>query len=175
MGRRPATIRDANAAKACADAVARRCGAFRSVSLFAVLLLLFCAPMLRAQAILGTTTGDTNALAINSNNSSGLAYNAVLNSDSSVSLLQDGAILGTVVCAPYTVLGASITVSTGAIFVDSANSRIYLAMIAGGAVYAAYESFNQTAGTCTPGPLLQLTTNAQSNLEMNVDPVQGNV
>ena len=157
------------------DCAGSRRRAFRSVSVSAVLLLLLCAPMLCAQATLGTTTGITNALAINSNNSPGLAYNAVLNTDSSVSLLQDGAILGTVVCAPYTVMGASITVSSGAIFVDSANSRIYLAMIAGGAVYAAYESFNQTAGTCTPGPLLQLTTNAQSNLEINVDPVQGNV
>jgi hypothetical protein len=149
----------------------------RTAAAFAALLLLLCAPILRAQAILGTTSGDTNALAINSNNSPGLAYNALLNSDSSVSLLQDGAILSGEGCAPYMApsSSSSLSVSSGAVYVDFANSRIYLAMIAGGAVYAAYESINQTAGTCTPGPLLQLTTNAQSNLEINVDPVQGNV
>ena len=178
MGRRPATIRDANAAKACADAVARRHEFLQSVAAFAILLLLLCAPMLRAQSttpVLGTVSGISNALAINSNNSAGQTYNAVLHSDSSVTLLQDGAILGTVVCAPYTLSGASITVSTGAIFVDSANSNIYLTMIAGGAVYAAYESIDQTTGACAPGPMLELTANAQSNLEMNVDPKQGNV
>jgi hypothetical protein len=174
MGRRPATIRDANAAKACADAVAGRLKLFQSAAAFAILLLLVCAPMLRAQT-LGTISGVTNAVAINSNNSAGQAYNAVLHSNSSVTLLQDGAILSTVVCPAYTVSGAGITVSTGAIIVDSANNRIYLAMLSGVTLYAAYESIDQTAGTCTPGPLLQLTTNAQSNLEMNVDPKQGNV
>lgn len=172
MGRRPATIRDANAANRCADTVARRCGAFRPVSLFAVLLLLLCASILRPQATLGTTTGDTNALAINSNNSSGLAYNAVLNSDSSVSLLQDGAILSGQGCPAFSSLSSGI--SSGAVYVDFANSRIYLAMISGSAVYAAYESIDQQ-GNCTQGPLLELTTNSLSNLEMNADPVQGSV
>jgi hypothetical protein len=174
MGRRPATIRDANATKASADAVAQRHRFIQAFATLAILPLLLCAPVLRAQT-LGTISGVTNAVAINSNNSAGQGYNAVLHSDSSVTLLQDGAILGTVVCAPYTVSGAGITVSTGAIFVDYANSRIYLAMIAGNALYAAYESFNQTAGTCTPGSLLELAPNALSNLEMNVDTAQGNV
>ena len=66
---------------------------FQSASVFAVLLFLVCAPILRAQATLGTTTGDSNAFTINSNNTPGLAYNAVLNSDSSVSLLEDGVML----------------------------------------------------------------------------------
>ena len=173
MGRRPATIRDANAAKACADTVARRSAAVRSVSRFRGSLLLFCSPILRAQATLGTTTGDTNAFTINSNNSPGLAYNAVLNSDSSVSLLQDGAILSGQGCPAFSSLSSGI--SSGAVYVDSANSNIYLAMISGGTLYAAYESIDQTTGVCTQGPLLKLTTNALSNLEMNVDPVQGNV
>ena len=47
------------------------------------------APLTVVQATstgLGTVSGDSNALAINSNNSPGLVYNAVLNTDSSVSL-----------------------------------------------------------------------------------------
>jgi Putative Ig domain len=176
MDRRPATIRDAIAAKACADSVAPQRMAVRSISVFAVLLLLAGAPMLRSQATLGTTTGDTNALAINSNNSPGLAYNAVLNGDSSVSLLQDGAILSGQGCGPYMVPNSSsnLSVTSGAVNVDFASSRIYLAMISGGAVYAAYESIDQQ-GNCTQGPLLTLTTNSLSNLEMNVDRVQGSV
>jgi hypothetical protein len=172
MGRRPATIRDANAAKACADSVVPRRMAGRSIPVFAVLLLLVCAPILRAQATLGTTTGDASALAINSNNSPGLAYNAVLNSDSSVSLLQDGVILSGQGCPAFSSLSSGI--SSGAVYVDFANSNIYLTMIAGGAVFAAYESIDQQ-GNCTQGPLLTLTTNSLSNLEMNVDPVQGSV
>ena len=71
--------------------------------------------------------------------------------------------------------GLSSAISSGAVYVDFANSNIYLTMISGGAVYAAYESIDQTTGACTQGPLLKLTTNALSNLEMNVDPVQGSV
>jgi hypothetical protein len=172
MGRRPATIRDANEAKACANTAARRRGLLRSFSIFAVLLLLAGAPILRAQATLGTTTGDSSALTINSNNSPSLAYNAVLNSDSSVSLLEDGAILPQQGCPAFS--GLSSGINSGAVYVDFANSNIYLTMTAGTAVYAAYESINQE-GNCTQGPLLELTTNALSNLEMNIDPVQGSV
>jgi hypothetical protein len=171
MGRRPATIRDANEAKACANTAARRRGLLRSFSIFAVLLLAG-APILRAQATLGTTTGDSSALTINSNNSPSLAYNAVLNSDSSVSLLEDGAILPQQGCPAFS--GLSSGINSGAVYVDFANSNIYLTMTAGTAVYAAYESINQE-GNCTQGPLLELTTNALSNLEMNIDPAQGSV
>jgi hypothetical protein len=171
MGRRPATIRDANAAKACADAAARRHRAFRFHSALAILLLMVFAPMLRTQVTLGTISGVTNALAINSNNSAGQVYNAVLNSDSSVSLLQDGAILSGQGCPAFSSLSGGI--SSGAVYVDSAHNNIYLAMLSGVTLYAAYETIG--LGTCTQGPLLQLTTNALSNLEMNVDPVQGNV
>jgi hypothetical protein len=130
--------------------------------------------MLRAQSttpVLGTVSGVSSALAINSNNSAGQNYNAVLNSDSSVSLLQNGAILSGQGCPAFS--GLSSGIGSGAVYVDSAHNNIYLAMLAGGAVYAAYETIG--AGPCVQGPLLQLTTNAQSNLEINVDPVQGNV
>jgi hypothetical protein len=129
------------------------------------------APMLRAQVVLGTISGITNALAINSNNSAGQAYNAVLNTDSSVSLLQDGAILSGQGCPAFS--GLSGGISSGAVYVDSAHNNIYLAMLSGVTLYAAYETIG--LGTCTQGPLLELTPNALSNLEMNVDPVQGNV
>ncbi|MGB9230201.1 MAG: Ig-like domain repeat protein [Terracidiphilus sp.] len=130
--------------------------------------------------ILGTISGDTNALAINQNNAPGLSYNAVLNTDSSVSLLQDGAILSGQGCPAYTVSGAGITVSSGAIFVDFANSNIYLAMLTGSGLYAAYESINQTTGVCTQGPLLQLSSISFGSLQMSVDPTaissqQGNM
>ncbi len=127
--------------------------------------------MLRAQVVLGTISGITNALAINSNNSAGQAYNAVLNTDSSVSLLQDGAILSGQGCPAFS--GLSGGISSGAVYVDSAHNNIYLAMLSGVTLYAAYETIG--LGTCTQGPLLELTPNALSNLEMNVDPVQGNV
>ena len=57
MGIQPMTIRDANAANRCADAFAGRGKLFRSVAAFATLVLLLCAPMLRAQGttpVLGT-------------------------------------------------------------------------------------------------------------------------
>ena len=120
--------------------------------------------------ILGTISGDSNALAINQNNAPGLSYNAVLNTDSSVSLLQDGAILSGQGCPAYTVSGAGITVSSGAIFVDFANSNIYLAMLTGNGLYAAYESINQTTGACTQGPLLQLSGASYGTMQMDVDP-----
>ncbi|MGD0481535.1 MAG: putative Ig domain-containing protein [Terracidiphilus sp.] len=130
--------------------------------------------MLRAQSttpVLGTVSGVSSALAINSNNSAGQNYNAVLNSDSSVSLLQNGAILSGQGCPAFS--GLSSGIGSGAVYVDSAHNNIYLAMLSGVTLYAAYETIG--LGTCTQGPLLQLTTNALSNLEMNVDPVQGNV
>jgi hypothetical protein len=130
--------------------------------------------MLRAQSttpVLGTVSGVSNALAINSNNSAGQAYNAVLNTDSSVSLLGNGAILSGQGCPAFSSLSGGI--SSGAVYVDSAHNNIYLAILSGVTLYAAYETIG--LGTCTQGPLLQLTTNALSNLEMNVDPVQGNV
>ena len=123
--------------------------------------------------ILFTISDPNDAVAVNSNNSAGQAYNAVLNSDSSVSLLQDGAILSGQGCPAFSSLSGGI--SGGAIYVDFANSRIYLSMLSGVTLYAAYESIDLTSGVCTQGPLLELTANALSNLEMNVDPVQRNV
>ena len=174
MGIQPMTIRDANAANRCADAFAGRGKLFPSVAAFATLVFLLCTPMLRAQGttpVLGTVTGDSIALAINSNNSAGQAYNFVLNTDSSVSMVANGAIVSGQGCPAFS--GISGSVSAGAVYVDSANDRIYLAMVSGNNLYAAYENFG--LGSCTQGPLLQLTANALSNVEMNVDTTQGNV
>lgn len=106
MGSRPATIRDANAAKACADAFARRHSFFQSVAAFAILQLLVCAPMLRAQT-LGTISGESIALAINSNNSAGQAYNAALNTDSSVTVIANGATVSGQGCPAFSGISAS--------------------------------------------------------------------
>src|SRR5208282_4668219 len=117
--------------------------------------------------ILFTTSDPSSAIAINANNSPGLAYNAVLNSDSSVSLLLEGAILPGQGCPAFSGLTG---VTSGAVFVDFANSNIYLAMLTGGGLYAAYESINQTTGVCTQGPLLPLTNASYGSLQMDVDP-----
>ncbi len=55
MGIRPATIRDANAAKGREDAAAPRRRVLRSACVSAALLLLLWAPMLHAQAGVITT------------------------------------------------------------------------------------------------------------------------
>jgi len=138
-----------------------------------------------AQVNPGTTPvlgalGGSDALAINSNyppagsaNAPLSSYNAVLYSNSSVFLLQDSVESGDPICPAIPSLSSGI--SSGAVYVDYANNIIYLAMRSGSAIYAAYETINLTTGACTQGPLVELTPNAFSNLEMNVDPVQGNV
>jgi hypothetical protein len=117
--------------------------------------------------ILGTVSGASNAIAVNPNNTSGLNYNAVLNGDSSVSLLLDGAILPGQGCPAFASLGSGVT--SGAVYVDFANSNIYLAMLTGKGLYAAYESINQTTGACTQGPLLQLSGASYGTMQMDVD------
>ena len=117
--------------------------------------------------ILFTISDPSTALAINSNNSPGLAYNAVLNTDSSVSLLMNGAILSEQGCPAFD--GLSSSVNSGAVYVDFANSNIYLAMLTGSGLYAAYESINQTTGACTQGPLLLLSGASYGTMQMDVD------
>lgn len=116
---------------------------------------------------------DSGAVAINANNASGLPYNAVLNSDSSVSLLASGILLPGRGCAAYS--GLTGSVGKGSVFVDAANSRIYLAMfIYDVGLYLSYESIDNQ-GNCTAGPLLKLNAQSlgQPAIEMNVDPAQG--
>ncbi len=124
-----------------------------------------------------TVTGVTTPLAINANNS-GTNLNAVLNADSSVSLVQNGALVSGVICSAFSSLSGG-SLSSGAIYLDGANSRAYFTMIASVSgttgLYAAYDTFNVSAGTCTQGPLVQLSTNANSDVEMNADIAQGNV
>ncbi len=126
---------------------------------------------------LSTVAGVSAPLAINAN-SSGTGLNAVLNSDSSVSLVQNGALVSGVSCSAFSSLSGG-SLSSGAIYLDGANSRVYLAAIESvsgtTSLYAAYDTFNVSAGTCTQGPLVQLSTNANSGVEMNADIAQGNV
>jgi hypothetical protein len=124
---------------------------------------------------LGTISGPTSVVAISQNNSPGLGYNAYLNADSSVGLLQNGAVISGEGCPAYSQLTTNQgTLSGGAIYVDVTNSRIYLAMLESGQLYAAYEAID-AQGNCTQGPLLQVATPGFSTIEMNVDPVQGNM
>ncbi len=129
------------------------------------------APLSVAQGttpILFTISDPSTALAINSNNSPGLAYNAVLNTDSSVSLILNGAILSGQGCPAFASLSSSV--NSGAVYVDFANSNIYLAMLTGSGLYAAYESINPTTGACTQGPLLLLSGASYGTMQMDVDP-----
>jgi uncharacterized repeat protein (TIGR03803 family) len=125
--------------------------------------------------VLNPVANSGKALAINANNSPGLQFNAVLNNDSSVSLLVNGLILAGQGCPAFTSLSGGI--SGGAVYVDFANSTIYLAMFTyNSGLYAAYESINQ-AGVCTQGPLLQLNAAGlgMPAVELNVDTAQGNM
>ncbi len=123
--------------------------------------------------LVAKVSGKTNPVAIHSNSTPGLLYSAILNTDSSLSLVQNGAVLSGEGCPAFSSLETN-GVSSGAVFLDAANNRIYLAMISGSALYAAYESLDQQ-GNCTQGPLLRITSTAQSNVEMNVDVAQGNI
>ncbi len=125
--------------------------------------------------VLTNVANSRNALAINANNSPGLQFNAVLNNDSSVSLLVNGSILAGQGCPAFA--GLSSGLAAGAVYVDFANSIIYLAMFSyNSGLYAAYESINQ-AGACTQGPLLQLSATGLGSpaVELNVDTAQGNM
>lgn len=127
--------------------------------------------------VLQTVANSTTALAINANNAPGLAFNAVLNNDSSVSILLSGTLISGQGCPAYSTLSANGGLSNGAIYVDSANNLVYLAMYSASAgLYATYESISST-GTCTQGPLLQLgaVTSTPQMMELNADTVQGNV
>ena len=128
--------------------------------------------------LLGTAVSnmiaDGTAIAINANNQPGLTYNAVLNQDSSVGLIQNGTYLAGRGCPAFP--GFPIQgVGSGAVYVDAANSRIYLAMTtynAGPELLAASESFDGQ-GNCIQSPLVQLETGSIAKIAMNVDPAQG--
>ena len=120
----------------------------------------------------GMVTGGGNALAINANQS-GLPWNAVLNNDSSVDLVQNGAILAGESCPAFSSLSTSGLLA-GAVFVDGTNSIVYLAMVSGGELYAAYDSIN-AQGNCAQGPLVQVSLSANEGVEMSADIAQGNV
>lgn len=128
--------------------------------------------------LLGTVVSnmiaDGTAIAINANNQPGLTYNAVLNQDSSVGLIQNGTYLAGRGCPAFPRFPIQ-GVGSGAVYVDPANSRIYLAMTtysAGPELLAASESFDGQ-GNCIQSPLVQLETGSIAKIAMNVDPAQG--
>jgi hypothetical protein len=124
--------------------------------------------------ILVQDTADSKALAINANNAAGQSINYVLNNDTSVSFVQNGALTGQG-CAAFTTSGSSITITAGVLFYDSANGILYLGMSNYSELYAAYDSINPTTGACTQGPLLSIAADPNSDLQLNVDVAQGNV
>jgi Bacterial Ig-like domain (group 3)/Chitobiase/beta-hexosaminidase C-terminal domain len=123
--------------------------------------------------VLGTVSGTGTPIAINSNNAAGLTYNAVLYNDSSLALVQNGALIAGQTCPAYAALTSGA--SGGSVFIDAANNRIYLAMLAGGGLYVTYESINPTSGACTQGPLLELSTIPNQSVALDADIAQGNV
>jgi len=122
--------------------------------------------------VVATVPGAAEALAINTNNS-GLSYSAVLNTDSSVSLVENSSLLSGEGCPAFSGLSGG-TVTSGVIYLGGTDDTIYLAMISGGTLYAAYETLD-SQGDCTQGSLLTLSTVPNQLLEINVDPAQGNL
>jgi hypothetical protein len=169
MGTRPATIREA-------QTVLGRAAWVWSLPLsraFAILLLLLGSSFAaRAQTpTLGNVSSTSTALAVNANNESGQTVNALLNNDSSVVLVQNGALTGQS-CQGFFTTGL---VNFGAAFYDSSTSTIYVAMIYNSTLYAGYETLTSTPGTCTQEPLLALTSDPNENLEMNADLAAGSM
>ena len=125
-------------------------------------------------SVMTNVISDGTAVAINANNQPGFSYNAVLNHDSSVSLIENGAYLAGRGCPAFPNFPIQGAVS-GAVYVDAANSRIYIAMTtysAGPELLAASESFD-SQGNCIQSPLVQLEAGSIATIAMNVDPVQG--
>ena len=123
--------------------------------------------------------GATNAMAINRNDS-GTPYNAVLNNDSSVNLLQDGQLLAAG-CPAYTALNlGGFPLSGGDINLQSTSGglTIYLSLLANGQIYFTYESIDLTTYVCTQGPVSAppnlITTDEAPTVEVNVDAAEGN-
>ena len=173
MARRRTTIRN----RVAAARAASPCG--RWFARAALLLLLFTGRAFAAGGASQTPTltaiaNTANVLAISSNNASGQTAVAVLNNDSSVFLVQNGALSGQS-CPAFTNPGSGSTVTHGDIFYDSANSRIYVAMVYGGTLYAGYETLTATAGQCTQEPLAKITASPNEFVEMNVDLAQGSI
>ncbi|HTW80437.1 MAG TPA: hypothetical protein VME23_12895, partial [Terracidiphilus sp.] len=171
MRRHPNTIR---AQRALPNAPLRL-GRNRSFFLLLAAVMLALPAALRAQSLPLIGNGDT--LAINSNQS-GAIYNAALNSDSSVSILENGQVLGNG-CAALDQF-SSTGIDTGAVFVDGTNNNVYLAIVSGGSLYVTYETVDPVAGNCTPGPaVVQITSvfgaPANAEVEINGDLATGNI
>ena len=171
MRRHPDTIR---AQRALPNAPLRL-GRNRSFFLLLAAAMLALPAALRAQSL--PLIGNGNTLAINSNQS-GAIYNAALNFDSSVSILENGQVLGNG-CAALDQF-SSTGIDTGAVFVDGANNNVYLAIVSGGSLYVIYETVDPVAGNCTPGPaVVQITSvfgaPANAEVEINGDLATGNI
>ncbi len=166
MATRPATIRETHAAWGQAASPS----SLLLSRAFAILLLLLGSSLAARAQTPASVSGTSTALAVNANNEPGQTANALLNTDSSVVLVEDGALTGAS-CQPFT----TDLVNTGAAFYDSSTSTIYVAMIYSAKLYAGYETLTSTPGQCTQEPLLELTADPNEYLEMNADPAAGYV
>ncbi len=122
-------------------------------------------------------TSGLTPVALTTNNT-GSASTYVLNSDTSVSVLQNGGLV-TGGCPALSAFSGG-TVTGGTIYFDPSSSRLYLAFSAsssvgqGVGISVTYETINP-GGTCTPGAATQVTSFGSGNIELAVDPGQGNV
>lgn len=135
-------------------------------------------PLALAQAPVAITESNT-PVAFNTNNT-GLPGTFVLNTDSSVSVLQNTSLVAGAGCGPL--LSGGVTVSRAAIAFDPATGILFAAVVgdssSGGGLgpLVTYAAFN-TNGTCTPGPAVQLSSfpSGAAAVELAVDSTIGNL
>jgi len=131
-------------------------------------------PLALAQSPVAISDLSTPIALTTNNTGSGPAF--VLNTDSSVNLLQNTGIVGGAGCGPIL---SGATVSRAAIAFDSSTSRLYAVLEgdsstgSGLGTVVTYATIG--AGTCTLGPAVQVSFTSFALVDLAVDPTQGNV
>jgi hypothetical protein len=122
-------------------------------------------------------TDASTPIAMTTNNT-GSDSTYVLNTDSSVSVVQTTGLLSGGGCGP--ILAGGGTVSNAAIAFDPSSNRLYAAIVGDSSsgtslgTLLTYVTFSAN-GTCAPGATQQLATNNAASVELAVDSKQGNV
>ena len=143
---------------------------FASVRFSVGLLVSLTLPLVSLHA--QSQIADTKTPIAFTSNSTGSASAFALNSDSSVSILQNGALAPGGCAAFLTSNGNPVSLLSGSLFFDTTANRLYIATGEGGGAVT-YETFDVN-GNCTLGPIVPLHVSF-STVELGVDLVQGNV
>jgi hypothetical protein len=143
---------------------------FASVKFSVGLLVSLTLPLISLHA--QSQIADTKTAIAFTSNSTGSASAFALNSDSSVSILQNGAVAPGGCAAFLTSNGNPVSLLSGSLFFDTTANRLYIATGEGGGAVT-YETFDVN-GNCTLGPVVPLHVSF-STVVLGVDLVQGNV